>query len=55
MNESSAFKNISGREPFSRIHIFDDELHEYNSKPGAMILGAFSMFWIMLALIMLLK
>lgn len=55
LNESSTFKNIFGREGFARIHIFDDELQEYNSKPGDMILGAFSLFWIILALIMLFK
>lgn len=55
LNESSAFKNISGSEPLARIHIFDDELHEYNSKPGAMILGTFGIFWIILALSMLFK
>ena len=55
LNESSTFKNISGTEGFARIHVFDEELQEYNSKPGDMILVAFSMFWIILALIMLFK
>lgn len=55
LNESSTLKNIFGVEGFARIHIFDDELQEYNSKPGDMILVAFSMFWIILALIMLFK
>lgn len=55
LNESSTFKNIFGTEGFARIHVFDEELQEYNSKPGDMILGAFSLFWIILALIMLFK
>lgn len=55
LNESSTFRNIFGTEGFARIHVFDNELQEYNSKPGDMILVAFSMFWITLALIMLFK
>lgn len=37
LNETSTFKNIFGTEGFARIHVFDDELQEYNSKPGDMI------------------
>ena len=55
LNESSTLKNIFGVEGFARIHIFDDELQEYNSKPGDMILVGFSMFWIILSLFLLFR
>lgn len=53
--ESSSFKNIFNTEPMSRIHIFDDELEEIDSKLINTIIRLLGVFFLVLSIIILMK
>ena len=53
LKESSILENIIGKEVAARIHIFDEQLQECNSKRTSITIGIFGIFWIIIAIITL--